>query len=33
MFDWINNAPDTHLFLLDEAYFDMLKPTLGIKVD
>jgi histidinol-phosphate aminotransferase len=22
MFDWINNAPDTHLFLLDEAYFD-----------
>lgn len=22
IFDWINNAPDTHLFLLDEAYFD-----------
>jgi histidinol-phosphate aminotransferase len=22
MFDWINNAPETHLFLLDEAYFD-----------
>ncbi|MFT6806099.1 MAG: histidinol-phosphate aminotransferase [Glaciecola sp.] len=22
MFDWISNAPDTHLFLLDEAYFD-----------
>jgi histidinol-phosphate aminotransferase len=21
LFDWINNAPDTHLFLLDEAYF------------
>ena len=21
MFDWINSAPDTHLFLLDEAYF------------
>ena len=22
LFDWINNAPETHLFLLDEAYFD-----------
>jgi histidinol-phosphate aminotransferase len=22
MFDWISNAPETHLFLLDEAYFD-----------
>jgi histidinol-phosphate aminotransferase len=22
VFDWINNAPETHLFLLDEAYFD-----------
>ena len=22
MFDWINNAPDTYVFLLDEAYFD-----------
>ena len=22
MFDWINSAPDTHLFLLDEAYFE-----------
>jgi len=22
MFDWISGAPDTHLFLLDEAYFD-----------
>jgi histidinol-phosphate aminotransferase len=22
LFDWINNAPKTHLFLLDEAYFD-----------
>jgi histidinol-phosphate aminotransferase len=22
LFEWINNAPDTHLFLLDEAYFD-----------
>ena len=22
MFDWINNAPETHFFLLDEAYFD-----------
>ncbi|WP_232787730.1 aminotransferase class I/II-fold pyridoxal phosphate-dependent enzyme [Paraglaciecola sp. MB-3u-78] len=21
LFDWINNAPDSHLFLLDEAYF------------
>lgn len=21
LFEWINNAPDTHLFLLDEAYF------------
>ena len=22
LFDWINSAPDTHLFLIDEAYFE-----------
>ena len=31
MFDWINNAPDTHLFLLDEAYFDYAQANPNYK--
>ena len=31
MFDWINNAPDTHLFLLDEAYFDYAQTNPNYK--
>ena len=31
MFDWINNAPETHLFLLDEAYFDYAQANPSYK--
>ena len=31
MFNWINNAPDTHLFLLDEAYFDYAQANPNYK--
>ena len=31
MFDWINNAPETHLFLLDEAYFDYAQANARYK--
>jgi histidinol-phosphate aminotransferase len=31
MFEWINNAPDTHLFLLDEAYFDYAQANPNYK--
>jgi len=31
LFDWINNAPETHLFLLDEAYFDYAQANARYK--
>lgn len=31
MFDWINNAPETHFFLLDEAYFDYAQTNAHYK--
>ena len=31
LFDWITNAPETHLFLLDEAYFDYAQANAHYK--
>ena len=31
LFDWINNAPETHMFLLDEAYFDYAQTNARYK--